>query len=159
MIHLGGPTSAQGQSRTAPSPRSSLFNRFGVLLAAIAVPVMAAPGDFGAMAADAAPDPMAISARNASPAAMPFEQAGMSFPGSAFYYLADPPSQALVALPQVDPLADTSTQAGREVGAIIDAGPSARPFYSLGTGSSQARAQDCLAQAVWYEAASESEAG
>ena len=38
-------------------------------------------------------------------------------------------------------------------------GAAARPFFSPGTGITHARAQECLAQAVWYEAASESEAG
>lgn len=88
---------------------------------------------------------------------MSFEQPGMSFPGSAFFFLADPPSEALVALPSTDAL-DTGAESGRELGAMIDAGPSARPFFSTG-GNSHLRAQECLAQAVWYEAASESTAG
>lgn len=47
----------------------------------------------------------------------------------------------------------------RALGALIDVGAAARPFYSPGTGITHMRAAECLAQAVWYEAASESEAG
>jgi len=151
---------------SAPAPTSeaepgrSLLMRLGVLLAAIAVPVMAAPGDFGAIAADAAPEYGIADTSDAGGAgAMPFERAGMSFPGSAFYYLADPPMEALVALPSADPLADGRSAGGRDIGALIDAGPAARPFLAPGLGSDQARAQRCLAQAIWYEAGSESEAG
>jgi len=72
--------------------------------------------------------------------------------------MADPAGTALVALPTDDPLA-TGAESGRELGALIDVGAAARPFYSPGTGITHARAADCLAQAIWYEAASESEAG
>ena len=89
---------------------------------------------------------------------MPFEQAGMSFPGSAFFYLADPPNEALVALPNSDPLAVGALE-GLELGEYIDAGPAANGFFLAGESLSKGRAQQCLAQAVWYEAASESDAG
>ena len=155
VIRLGdGSRTEHGRERGV----SSSFNRAVVLLAAIAVPVMAAPGDFGAMPADAAPDSSALASASAGANAMPFESPGMSFPGSAFYYLADPPAQALIALPSADPL-DDSAQGGREVGEIINAGPAPRPFFSAASGLSHSRAQQCLAQAIWYEAASESEAG
>jgi hypothetical protein len=81
----------------------------------------------------------------------------MSFPGSAFYHLADPPEAALVALPESDPLA-RGAAGGRKPGALIDAGPAASAF-TAGSGAHLERAQTCLAQAIWYEAASESEAG
>ena len=126
-----------------------------VLCAAIAVPAMAAPGDFGALAADAAGPLDNLSYADTS--AMPFETPGGSFPGSAFYYLADPPKDALVALPTIDPL-DTGAD-GREIGTLIDAGPAANPFANLGSGTSHSRAMQCLSQAIYYEAASESEAG
>ncbi|MEM6858150.1 MAG: cell wall hydrolase [Pseudomonadota bacterium] len=143
-------------------PRPSLRKRLAVLLAVVGVPAMAAPGDFGAMAADAPGAATDADARYAAQNAMPFEQPGESFPGSAFYYLADPPSAeraaTLVALPDSDPLARGSGEGGRKLGALIDAGPAARPFLA-GTGAHRMRAQDCLAKAIWYEAASESEAG
>ncbi|QIQ88066.1 MAG: cell wall hydrolase [Erythrobacter sp.] len=83
---------------------------------------------------------------------MPFEQPGMSFPGSAFYYLADPPERAaLIALPAPDPLAEAPAE-----GAPLDPGPAAAPFLAA---SASPRAADCLAEAIFYEAASESEAG
>lgn len=138
-------------------PRFSLKKRLGVLAAAFAVPAMAAPGDFGAMAADAPTQGFTAEA-DIGAATMPFEEAGMSFPGSAFYYLADPPSQALVALPTGDPL-ERGAEGGREIGQMIDAGPSARPFMTPADGTGYAKARECLAQAVWYEAASESDGG
>ncbi len=133
-------------------PRISLRKRLAVLFAALAVPAMAAPGGFGTLAADS-PD-QSVTAQ----AAMPFERPGMSFPGSAFYYLADPPSQALITLPSSDPL-NAGAEGTREIGQAIDAGPSARPIFAAGSGIGHARAVQCLAQAVWYEAASESEGG
>ncbi len=141
----------------------SYRNRFAFLLAVIAVPAMAAPGDFGAIAGAAPTEAEMVSARLAAQLAenpaMPFERPGMSFPGSAFYFLADPPSDGeLVALPTTDALDTGAAEAGRELGEIIDTGPSANPFFS-GSGLNHQRAQQCLAQAVWYEAASESEAG
>ncbi|MEO1729980.1 MAG: cell wall hydrolase [Pseudomonadota bacterium] len=127
-----------------------------LLLAIIAVPAVAAPGDFGAIAGDAPFDATAEEVSDAARDALPFEKPGMSFPGSAFYYLADPPAEALVALPKSNPN-QRGAEGGREIGALIDAGPAASPFTGAGLGL--AKAQDCLAQAVWYEAASESEAG
>ncbi|MDJ0643719.1 MAG: cell wall hydrolase [Erythrobacter sp.] len=135
--------------------RFSLRKRLAVLVAAIAVPAMAAPGDFGAEPAAAPITDVQFSGQSG----MPFEQPGMSFPGSAFYYLADPPTQNLIALPTTDPLETSADAAGHEVGQVIDTGPAANGFLLAGNGVSKARAQQCLAQAVWYEAASESDAG
>lgn len=144
-----------------PPARRTLRKRLAVLLAAIAVPAMAAPGDFGALPGGAPTEAEMVNARLtqqlAENPAMPFERPGMSFPGSAFFFLEDTQSDALIALPTIDPTV-TGAEAGRELGELIDAGPSARPFFS-GAGLSHARASDCLAQAIWYEAASESEAG
>lgn len=109
------------------------------------------------MAADAPLESATTASANLSASAMPFETPGDSFPGSAFYYLADPPSQALVALPSTDPLEAGATD--NQLGELIDVGPSAKPFFTAGTGTSHTRALQCLAQAVHYEAASESEAG
>lgn len=87
---------------------------------------------------------------------MPFEQPGTSFPGSAFYYLE---------------MKETRTGTG----AILDAaaatadksiGPAARAFAFRGTGSAygmggldRSRALQCLTAAIYYEAASEPDAG
>ncbi|WP_296716037.1 cell wall hydrolase [Erythrobacter sp.] len=132
--------------------------RFAVLAAAIAIPALAAPGSLVALPGAAIEPHTALATRQAADAALPFERPGMSFPGSAFYYLADPPGTALVALPKADPLSP-GAEDGRELGALIDVGAAARPFFSSGVGLTHARAAECLAQAVWYEAASETEAG
>ncbi|MEM9500381.1 MAG: cell wall hydrolase [Pseudomonadota bacterium] len=155
--HERAPIERGPQAEAKSEPRLSMRKRIAVLLAAIAVPAMAAPGDFGAEPAAAPAEAISFEAAFAGKPAMPFERPGMSFPGSAFYYLADPPTEALVALPSIDPLDDSGESS--EVGELIDAGPAAKAFFLVGTGISKARAQECLAQAVWYEAASESDAG
>lgn len=120
-----------------------------VLAAAIGISALAAPGGWSLAA-----DPHTPVASDL--AAMPFETPGMSFPGSAFYYLEDNPARA-VALPALDP-AEAPTAAGF-AGRRLDAGPAALPFMLAGSGLDRARALHCLAQAVYYEAASESDAG
>ncbi|MDC8754732.1 cell wall hydrolase [Erythrobacter sp. sf7] len=132
--------------------------RLAVLAAAIAVPALAAPGNLLALPGPAAGPDTALATRQAARAALPFERPGMSFPGSAFFYMADPAGAPLVALPKSDPLS-VGAEDGRELGAIIDVGAPAKPFFAAATGLGNVRAQECLAQAVWYEAASESEAG
>ncbi|RNJ64415.1 MAG: cell wall hydrolase [Porphyrobacter sp. IPPAS B-1204] len=119
---------------------------------------MAASGGVGSLPGDAVESTAALATRKAADAALPFERPGMSFPGSAYFYMADPAGTALVALPTDNPLG-LGAESGRELGALIDVGAAARPFYSTGTGITHMRAAECLAQAVWYEAASESEAG
>lgn len=152
------PAPALATARLPEPAPMSLGKRAALLLAIITVPAMAAPGDLALFAAPEpaalAPDPLALAAARA----LPFERPGMSFPGSAFFFLEDPPAGALVALPTADPR-DAGAEGGRELGEFIAVGPAAKPFFSAGTGISHARAQECLAQAVWYEAASESEAG
>lgn len=148
---------------TTSTPARPLRKRLLVLLAAIAVPAMAAPGEFGALPGNAPTEAEIVNAQLAAELAanpaMPFEKPGESFPGSAFFFLADPPSEGtLIALPDTDAFSGGTAEAGHELGALIDAGPAARPFFSAG-GISHLRAQGCLAQAIWYEAASESEAG
>ena len=58
--------------------------RLLALFAAVAVPAMAAPGEWSTLSLDPA-------APNKAVRAMPFETAGDSFPGSAFFYLEDLP--------------------------------------------------------------------
>lgn len=154
-------TAASAHRPAAPSPAiapQTYRKRAALLLAIITVPAMAAPSDFTLFAspepAAPAPDPLALAAASA----LPFERPGMSFPGSAFFFLDEPPAEALIALPTSDPL-DKGAEGGRELGDFIHTGPAAKPFFSSGVGLSHGRALDCLAQAVWYEAANESEAG
>lgn len=160
-------TSAPRMRRRGMMAGVTLFSktarkRLAVLLAAITVPAMAATGGMsgsvGALPGPAVESTAALATRQAAEAALPFERPGMSFPGSAYFYMADPAGTALVALPTDDPLA-TGAESGRELGALIDVGAAARPFFMPGTGIAHLRASECLAQAVWYEAASESEAG
>ena len=139
-------------------PGTTWRKRLAVLFAAITVPAMAASGGVGSLPGNAVESTAALATRKAAEAALPFERPGMSFPGSAFYYMADPAGTALVALPTDNPLG-LGAESGRELGALIDVGAAAKPFYSPGTGITHLRAAECLAQAVWYEAASESEAG
>ena len=92
------------------------------------------------------------------------ELAGATFPGSALYFLADPPAAASTANVTVEtpgavnPIAAWNGDPDATI-AIEAAGPAARGFVSRGTGIDKARALDCLAKAVYYEAASESEGG
>lgn len=144
-------------AQTPAHDSGSLRTRVAVLMAVLAVPAVAMPGDFGEMAGSAPFESESVSRELAAIPAMPFERPGMTFPGSAFFYLADPMDEALVALPTTDPFSE-GAEGGREIGQLIDAGPAARPFHAKG-GLSSARAQQCLAQAIWYEAASEGEAG
>lgn len=129
--------------------------RLLVLAAAVAVPAMAAPADWSQIG----PGPAELVRADAPGIApMPFEVGGSSFPGSAFYYLEETP-QAAYYLPSIDPLDIPDEQEIAALGTEIDAGPSASAFLSRGTGLDKARALKCMTQAIYYEAASESEAG
>lgn len=125
--------------------------RAAVLLAAIAVPALASPGnwhrfDIGdAGRAEVTVEPM------------PFERAGDSFPGSAFYYLANddeyylpPPGAPLVR----------GIRSDAQAGPGVDfAGPAARPLRVDNSGVDRTRALQCLTAAIYYEAASEPDPG
>lgn len=127
--------------------RQHLGRRVLVLLAAVGVPALAAPAEWrpfdigNAESAELALEPM------------PFERAGDSFPGSAFYYLAT-----------ADDL-----KRDREAGlvpegfgsSLADAlgGPIARAMRMDLSGIDRSRAIECLTAAVYYEARSESDQG
>ncbi|MXP25901.1 cell wall hydrolase [Altererythrobacter indicus] len=81
---------------------------------------------------------------------MAFETPGESFPGSAFYYLDSDTTNPL-------PLSKAVQNSGDDTADL--AGSAARPFHLAGTALDGARAQQCLAMAIYYEAASESDAG
>lgn len=124
--------------------------RLAALAVAVAVPAFAAPAEWvpGGTETAAAAAPMA------------FETPGESFPGSAFFYLAEDPD---APLPQLraslapDAHWDNEPADVRPKAAI--AGPAANPLMARGTTTDQSRALNCLTEAVYYEAASESDAG
>ena len=144
-------------------------HRLAALAAAIAVPAVAAPHDWHAI--------NTISARQAQPdpvIPMEFEKPGFSFPGSAFYYLHDTPRSGLAQrkaaapLPEISGADDAISRINNVDASLVDAspfaaigksGPAARAFQSRGTGLDKARALQCLASAVYYEAASETLSG
>lgn len=113
---------------------------------AIALPAFATPGEWeafhiGDAVAQARPE-----------AIMPFEQRGESFPGSAFYYL------------DLEPR-DPGLDQGMGSNAVLTAGsdatilPKARSFRIDNSGIDRSRAEQCLTAAIYYEAASEADAG
>ncbi|MEE4450680.1 cell wall hydrolase [Novosphingobium resinovorum] len=113
-------------------------------LAAVALPAFAAPEGWDSFAiADAAP-------QDSAPLAMPFEQAGASFPGSAFYYL-DAEQRPL----QVGEGIHSDAEDGKASGPL----PMARPMFVDNSGVDRTRALQCMTAAIYYEAASEPDAG
>ena len=141
--------------------RRKAWHGIAVLTGAIALPAMAAHAEW--RLPEVAPEASAIVASN-QVEPLPFERAGATFPGSALYFLADTPAAAsTVNVPVesstgVNPIAAWNGDPDAAI-AIETAGPAARSFVSRGTGIDKARALDCLAKAVYYEAASESEGG
>ena len=132
-----------------------------VLAAAVTIPAMAAQAEWRLPVV--APEASQIVADNLVEPT-PFEKAGATFPGSALYFLADPPAAATAVNVEiagdqgVNPIAAWNGDPDAAI-AIETAGPAARGFVSRGTGLDKARALDCLAKAVYYESASESEGG
>ncbi|MBB3035278.1 cell wall hydrolase [Alteriqipengyuania lutimaris] len=130
-------------------------------MGAITLPAMGAQAEWRMQ--QVAPQASEIVA-NAQIEPLESERAGATFPGSALYFLADPPAAASFANVAVDtpgavnPIAAWNGDPDAAI-AIETAGPAARGFVSRGTGIDKARALDCLAKAVYYEAASESEGG
>lgn len=118
-------------------------------LGPLLVVALATPGQWDIGRAAARPAPVLP---------MPFERPGTSFPGSAFYYLDTGES----ARPEVAGAATARDDAGDPAPGAFAA--SARPLAILagrgiGTGLDRARALQCLTTAIYYEAASEPEAG
>ena len=94
----------------------------------------------------------------------PFERPGDSFPGSAFYYLAGDDTGMLApdaAKSAWDAqMAQIHGDDGQMAnGPITGVGPAARPILARGTSLDQSRALQCLTAAIYYEAASEPDAG
>ncbi|WP_232842995.1 cell wall hydrolase [Allopontixanthobacter confluentis] len=134
--------------------------RLAAMAAAIAVPAMATPDDWQALNRTNTAPTHAM-----SPRAMPFETAGSSFPGSAFFYLEDTPAAPASTSgtgAQLLDLAGTGTSGSPGAAQMIGiraAGPAAHAFLPAGSGIDKARALQCLASAVYYEAASETLGG
>ena len=136
---------ARGVSRGGATRH--LGKRLAVLAAAIAVPAMAAPGQWSSPATAAT-----------ATAAMPFETAAGSFPGAAFYYLADAPYAP--ARPDAPAAAVSADLALPPVASsALGHGPIARSLLAAGSATDQARALRCMTMAIYYEAAAEPDAG
>jgi spore germination cell wall hydrolase CwlJ-like protein len=133
-----------------------------LLLALLSVAALVQSGLLGAVAAEAAP----LDGEPAEVQPMPFEQTGQSFPGSAFYYLAADADQA------PPPMADSSASLAPDAhwdGLATPAplsgnfapqpGPAARALAQAGSVVDRTRALSCLTAAIYYEAASEPDAG
>lgn len=115
-------------------------------LAAVALPAFAAPGGWDRFAiADAVE-------QDATMEPMPFEQAGASFPGSAFYYL-----DAEAPVPQIGEGIHSDAEDGLQP--VPSPSPAARPLRIDNSGVDRTRALQCLTAAIYYEAASEPDAG
>jgi hypothetical protein len=135
------------RSLRAARQRVHTGRRAAVLLAAVAVPAFAAPGEWSGFAVGGS-GPARAAVRP-----MPFETPGGSFPGSAFYYLvAGDPGMPLA--PDIHSDADPGT-----VDAAAPAGPAARAMRVDNSGVDRSRALQCLTAAIYYEAASEPDAG
>jgi hypothetical protein len=144
------------QTRVARTRREAGLRAAALSVAAVIVAaswqVRAAQRGNGVFAAMTAPAP----AEDDSIHPMPFETAGGSFPGSAYYYLAqDEAPQTLT--PGVHGDGDAATGVDT-LGGLTNPGPAARAL-TAGSGQDLARALDCLTAAVYYEAASEPDDG
>lgn len=140
--HYRARRTLRSRSRQA---RKSIGAKIAALAMAITIPAMAAPGDWAAFTEE--PE------QTLEP--MPFELAGESFPGSAFYYLADEPFEPLPAATQIHSDAELPARALDNDSFAVGA----RPLIARGSALDHGRALQCLTQAIYYEAASESDAG
>lgn len=120
----------------------------GLAAAAIAIAGFGPLGWNGAMIEPA-------TARANTPTLQPFETPGANFPGSAFYYLA--PESGVVPPSAAAPDATAPVSARPLDWALGDA--VARPTFLSGTAQDRLRALQCLTTAIYYEAATEPDAG
>ena len=146
-----GPVAARDAVQASTFARLSSHRR--VRAGALAtVAALAIFGGFGWDGASLRP----AAAQATAPRLQPFERAGENFPGSAFYYL---DSDSGVVAP--NRIASVVSVPG-ERPAPLDArlgDTIARPTYLAGTAQDQSRALQCLTTAIYYEAASEPDAG
>jgi spore germination cell wall hydrolase CwlJ-like protein len=143
---------ARLESRRAAQRRRRRHWRRGLIaLAAIAVPALAAPQEWSpfeignAGEADVSVEPM------------PFERAGDSFPGSAFYYLAADDDRLTWAPGLGEGIHSDAEPAPTAFSP--QAGPAARALRIDNSGVDRTRAEQCLTAAIYYEAASEPDGG
>ncbi len=130
--------------------------RFAALAAAIAVPAMAAPGDWQPL------QDFTSQTEEVQAELMPFETAGQSFPGSAFYYLDDDVGPARAVAVNFDmPGQNEGLRWDNEEPATstLAVGPAARAFFGGGSGIDKSRALQCMTMAIYYEARSEANVG
>jgi len=121
--------------------------RAAVLLAAVALPAFAAPDEWPGFVAED------IKETAAPVQPMPFETPGASFPGSAFYYIA-----AGDSAPPLAPTAHWDAEsAPPNASATVE--PAALAMRVDNSGADRGRALQCLTAAIYYEAASEPDAG
>lgn len=140
-------TRTTAQSRRHPRRPHGRGRRVLALAAAVAVPAMAAPGEWhGFDLAEPAPGVAAP---------MPFETPGESFPGSAFFYLEDLPPAADDRNAPAPPPIETGARSDAARAAISPVGSAARAFHATGSGIDKARALQCMTLALYYEAANE----
>lgn len=95
-------------------------------------------------------------AQASPPRLQPFETSGENFPGSAFYYLDSDSGVVRASRSAASNPAESDRPAPREpgLGQAI-----ARPMFLSGTAQDRFRALHCLTTAIYYEAASEPDAG
>lgn len=135
--------------------RRPLGKRGLILLAALAVPALAAPDEWTAFEIGNAGQAEVV----LQP--MPFEKPGDSFPGSAFYYLAADdqakywaPGDTLSDVSPITPGATSDSSTGFTMPSGI-----ARALRIDNSGVDRTRALQCLTAAIYYEARSEPDAG
>lgn len=147
--------------------------RIATLALAIAVPAVASPQSWSFPAPLAAFGSNSTSSDFAAPITpMGFETPGMSFPGSAFYYISDLPELADIAADPAlsdelaidlalleNPADPLSAPEQASLSARMKAGPAARALQVLSGMGDLSRARQCMTLAIYYEAASESDAG
>ncbi|WP_254515036.1 cell wall hydrolase [Novosphingobium sp. G106] len=130
--------------RAVKAPRH-YGRRAVVLAAAVALPAFAAPADWSFEI-----DPAGRAEQAVTP--MPFERPGDSFPGAAFYYLSNDPAPA-----RLDQGVHSDAEAAPTL--LDPVGPAARALRVDNSGVDRSRALQCLTAAIYYEAASEPDAG
>lgn len=130
--------------RSVKAPRY-YGRRSVVLAAAIALPAFAAPADWGFEIGPAGRGDQTVMP-------MPFERPGDSFPGAAFYYLSNDPAPA-----RLDQGVHSDAEAAPTL--LDPVGPAARALRIDNSGVDRSRALQCLTAAIYYEAASEPDAG
>ena len=133
-------------------PHRTIRKRLAALVALVAFPAMATPVEWTVPFSESAPP---------APQTMAFETAGESFPGSAFYYLDDEGYQPFPIESEIhsDGAPASSLPLPRAMAEAVDGGPAASALRAAGSGIDMARAQQCLTMAIYYEAASEADAG